>query len=405
MTEQEHRLDPIIRELGFEIPLLPGKRTKKIHSFDQFEAFVGHEVSYWQNFREDRLVEIHRQFEVAAAKLKEAGRTPEPSQQTARLKETVSLLGNTALVFSESPFGAHIQRMKGIAMKAASAAYDFHRARIEPGNINNPHYVTGLVCTVIRERGPRISQLKPDSERDAYEKLSAEIQKTHDETTARFRQAEEQALELIDATKADLDTFSKDTKESLTKHLGSKKEELDKIQADWQKRMDETNTLYRETIRLKKPAEYWDKLCTDYEKKGRTWMRWAGALLALIAVPVAAIIYSPPAWILDQKVVLSASGIKLTILTAVVVSLLVYFFHLFVKLSMSAYHLSRDAKERYQLTHVYLSLIDEKAVEPSEREIVLQSLFSRADTGLLKGDSSPTLPGTIGSLISNITGK
>jgi hypothetical protein len=41
---------------------------------------------------------------------------------------------------------------------------------------------------------------------------------------------------------------------------------------------------------------------------------------------------------------------------------------------------------------MYLALIKEKAIEPKEREIVLQALFSRADTGLLKTEGGPTMP-------------
>ncbi|GAE48464.1 hypothetical protein JCM21738_5611 [Mesobacillus boroniphilus JCM 21738] len=54
-----------------------------------------------------------------------------------------------------------------------------------------------------------------------------------------------------------------------------------------------------------------------------------------------------------------------------------------------------------QLTHLYLALINENAITTEERSIVLQALFSRADTGLLKGDSSPTIPdsGLIGQLL------
>ena len=38
-----------------------------------------------------------------------------------------------------------------------------------------------------------------------------------------------------------------------------------------------------------------------------------------------------------------------------------------------------DAQERHQLTYQYLSLLQAKAIEEKDREIILQSLFSRAD--------------------------
>ena len=45
------------------------------------------------------------------------------------------------------------------------------------------------------------------------------------------------------------------------------------------------------------------------------------------------------------------------------------------------------------------------SIQIMDREIILQSLFSRADTGLLKGDSSPTMPdGLLGQIVKNIGG-
>ena len=38
------------------------------------------------------------------------------------------------------------------------------------------------------------------------------------------------------------------------------------------------------------------------------------------------------------------------------------------------------------------ALLKDGAVSDKERELVLSALFSRSDTGLLKGDSSPEMP-------------
>ena len=72
--------------------------------------------------------------------------------------------------------------------------------------------------------------------------------------------------------------------------------------------------------------------------------------------------------------------------------MVIYFINMISRVAMSAFHLARDARERYQLTHVFLALAKDKAVSEEDRKIVLTALFSRADTGLLKHDASPTLP-------------
>ncbi len=71
----------------------------------------------------------------------------------------------------------------------------------------------------------------------------------------------------------------------------------------------------------------------------------------------------------------------------------------------SSFHLQRDAEEREQLTHVYLALTHEKdELDVEARNIILQALFSRADTGLLGGDSGPTMPG-INEMLKATSGK
>ena len=84
--------------------------------------------------------------------------------------------------------------------------------------------------------------------------------------------------------------------------------------------------------------------------------------------------------------------VRTTAMLTVITSVSIYGLRVAVKLTMSSYHLARDARERKQLTYFYLSLINEKAVTDKERELIMTSLFSRADTGLLKGYSSPEMP-------------
>jgi len=61
----------------------------------------------------------------------------------------------------------------------------------------------------------------------------------------------------------------------------------------------------------------------------------------------------------------------------------------------SSFHLARDCEERHTLTYFYLSLLKDSKVADSDRQLIMQSLFSRADTGLLKEDSSPTMPNDV----------
>ena len=85
--------------------------------------------------------------------------------------------------------------------------------------------------------------------------------------------------------------------------------------------------------------------------------------------------------------------------SAIITRIAVYTLRLFVKLATSSFHLARDEKKRNMLIFFYLSLIKKKAVIEKEHAIILNSLFSRFDTGLLKGDSAPTMSGNVTELV------
>ncbi|MCL2846687.1 MAG: DUF6161 domain-containing protein [Firmicutes bacterium] len=148
--------------------------------------------------------------------------------------------------------------------------------------------------------------------------------------------------------------------------------------------------VYEEDLRLKKPAEYWTKMSKRYSIWGFVYMG-LGMLVGALSI-----------WLVFHMISLMARGLNeysewfnyfhLTASFAVVTAIAVYLIRIFVKLSMSSHHLARDAREREQLTYFYLSLMNEGAVESSERELVLKALFSRSNTGLVKGDDAPEMP-------------
>ena len=95
-----------------------------------------------------------------------------------------------------------------------------------------------------------------------------------------------------------------------------------------------------------------------------------------------------------------AATIRASLIFVALMSVAGYLIHLFTRIAISSFHLSRDYRERFQLTRVYLALIKDGDVANDEntRQIVLQSIFSRSDTGLLKGDHALTMPVALGEV-------
>lgn len=181
----------------------------------------------------------------------------------------------------------------------------------------------------------------------------------------------------------------KEMDSEITTALNIQKEKHDEFIKQKTQDMQNLEKLYAENLRLKKPAEYWQKMNQEYENKAKKYMKYAfvTGIISVILLTLL-IVYIPEATDASHWFDL----IKNTAILTVITTILVYILRIFVKIAMSSYHLARDAKEREQLTYFYLSLINEKAVSDSERELIITSLFSRSDTGLLKGDASPEMP-------------
>ena len=133
--------------------------------------------------------------------------------------------------------------------------------------------------------------------------------------------------------------------------------------------------------------------------------KWKGLLWLFISILIAGgIIYGLIYLIINTQNLFEENAywldlIKDTVILTVITSIAIYILRIAIRLAMSSFHLSRDALERKQLCHFYLSLIKNNSVSEKERALIINSLFSRSVTGLLKGDSSPSMNQNISDLL------
>lgn len=211
-----------------------------------------------------------------------------------------------------------------------------------------------------------------------------------------------------------------DAKENLTNHFESVsklKEEKNKHFDEWftgvqngfdnffetaTKSISTNEDLYKEKLRLEAPAKFWKDRAILLKNEGRSYLNWLMGISIISAILLFTLLMLLGSDYFDQAFNDKIKGIKWSIILITIVSLLAFTIKILSKMTFSSFHLSRDAEEREQLTHFYLALKKDTTIEPEERQLILQSLFSRADTGLLKEDSSPTMPT---SIIDKFSGK
>lgn len=159
---------------------------------------------------------------------------------------------------------------------------------------------------------------------------------------------------------------------------------------NWKNDIKNLENIYHEKLRFKGPAQYWKTSASKFKTQG---VIWAIVLLIVLLVGIEEFSSFFQLWLTGQKLGIELNTLQGAAIFLTIVSAFVFTVSLLSKLTLSSFHLQRDSEEREQLTHLYLSLSNETDIDNETRKIVLQSLFSRADTGLLGKDGGvPVMP-------------
>ena len=155
--------------------------------------------------------------------------------------------------------------------------------------------------------------------------------------------------------------------------------------------IEDLEKTYQEKLRLEKPAIYWNKKADIYKKQG---LFWSAILFVVLVFGIGLFGYYFLEWTKGASLALKFNSLQGAVIFMTMITIYAILIKSISKMVFSSFHLQRDSEEREQLTYVYLSLTNEDgAIDEDSRKIVLQALFSRADSGLLHKDSSPTMPG------------
>lgn len=226
------------------------------------------------------------------------------------------------------------------------------------------------------------------SYKEAFEKTEKELNELVANSSNLFYSQQQEILEVKTNTLKEIE----EQKKNFLEYKAQKEQELTDLE-----------NLYQEKLKLSKPAEYWKKMSKSYTRSGGIWLGVSALLaIAIISGLALLIIFTPN---LFEKNAYWLDLVKDTALLTVITSVAIYVLRITIKLSLSSFHLSRDAREREQLSYFYLSLMESKGITEKERALIINSLFSRSDTGLLKGDSAPSMTANITDLLEKDKSK
>lgn len=401
------------KEQEFEIQLFPEKTVKKIKDPEDLRSFIEQELSFWSDFGT-----IKQNFNQSKENLKVAySASEEPTNQwQANFKQAVTRLnnaeqtntsGSSMILFSTTRAG---KKMKALIDEFGNEAgnyfvcYMFRNAsaRIE----NEAHLAGALEAYLFSEQGKHLRATVTKNKK-AFDELHSELDVFFDECVraeterqSHFEQLSENTEKLQEQATLDFESQRDSFNKTHTEKSEAREKQFNTKLGEWRKKIEDLEDLYRKKLQVEEPVKYWEKLKRSHSIWGTVFSLATVSVGLGVVYFLFSILYDwPPQWLEGNTWDLNT--IKGTILLLTMTSIGIYLISLCAKFAVSSFHLSRDAEERRQLTYVYLALIQKEAITKEEQQIVLQALFSRADTGLLKGDHGPTMPGS--DLLAKIT--
>lgn len=380
----------IFLSIGVEIQFVPiefrikeSKRNLKpikFASVQEYERFLRQELTFWKDNSDDNFINKYiSNFTNSINYLKNAANSGSGQDFKTYLGYSVNAI--KSVPNSKSVLSKEILKHKGESTNFYEGFFDAIKSEdvsLTSGyDRQKKNYVKGLYrgfqyLEIIK----KIEDLLPE-QIEIFQNAQIDFVNTAEEYIKKYDELYQQK---------DLEFTEMDKK--IDSELEKQRQEAESFFLEKEERMKSLELLYKDNLKLKEPANYWDETRIKYTKNAEVWISVA-AIIGLLTIGLLTYIIINLSKTNNQNWYFL---LKSTAIITVITSLLIYAIRVCVKLAMSSFHLARDAAERHQLTYFYLSLINENAINDTERELVITSLFSRSDTGLLKGDASPEMP-------------
>lgn len=393
------QLDEFLTKQNFSITLFPTPEKKEFKSVKSFENFINGEMEFWKDITSGILSNIRAHFENINNQLIQIKIVNDEIGFKNYFSQIKAFCNNHRLfISSETEEAQLLKKLYKQNVHRGEAAYTVLIDNQLSFQSDFNRYIGFQTAIDFKSSKETFS----DKDKETLEQLGVRYQKTITEIRNEFDEINTDFDNVKSKYNGELNSINELIKNSnlqFTTDLDKNNKEFSAKMDEYQAKIVELEKTYGEKLRLEKPVEYWEELKTNYKKQGWLWTGWSIGISSVFILLLVLFLYFFPDWL---KGIFHSDQLKGLIIFTLIVSTFTYLLHLFIKLANSAFHLSRDAEERKQLTHVYLALLKDKGIDESERAIILQSLFSRADTGLLKNDGTPAMP-LSASMIESLT--
>lgn len=206
----------------------------------------------------------------------------------------------------------------------------------------------------------------------------------------------------------EITTFIETKHNEIQQQFDEKSIELKEFQNSiniWQEekkaRFTDLEETYKNKLSIEAPEILWYNRSKEYREKAKYWT-WVLILSALALVGaltgLVMVIHDYSLDTIQEIPFISKSFILVSI-----ISFFVYIIRVLIKIVMSNHHLATEYEQKAALTRFYQALTYAGTdIAQEERIIIIHSLFSRTETGLVKTDSSNDVDAILSVLSKNV---
>ena len=194
-----------------------------------------------------------------------------------------------------------------------------------------------------------------------------------EDETQKYLEAQKDRFEKADAEHV---IYIEELKDNLTDFIKEKREQFSNLEDS-----------YEQKLKLKAPIKFWEDEAKKYKMSAIYWS--VGAVISGLLIILTGL------WILkigeqDLDKLKNISIIPIYFVPIALISLLIYILRTLIKIAISNQHISVEYAQKAALTDYYLSMIQEGhlGISIEEKQLLLPTIFSKIDSGLIKSDST-----------------
>ena len=172
-------------------------------------------------------------------------------------------------------------------------------------------------------------------------------------------------------------------------------------QEEKEARLNNLEETYKDKLSLEAPETLWYNRSKEYRGLARCWTGVLVVLVVALVVSLRELVIVIHEYSLDA--VKEIPFISKSFILVSVISFFVYIIRVLIKIVMSNHHLATEYEQKAALTRFYQALTYAGTdIAQEERIIIIHSLFSKTETGLVKTDSSNDVDAILSVLSKNV---